>query len=85
MLCGGLIETGPQKLINSGTIGLVAVSEVLLEELCQWQWVLSFTVLKPGLMSLFLLLADKNVELSAPSLSPHLPARHDVSHDDDDG
>lgn len=45
MLCDGLIETDPHRLIGSATIGLVAVGEALWEELCHWRWALSFKVL----------------------------------------
>jgi hypothetical protein len=55
----------------------------LLEEVCHWDWALRFQKLKPGLevQSLFLLPVDQDVELSAPSPAPCLPACRQLASD----
>ena len=44
--------------------------------MCHWGKALGFQKPKPDLVALFLLLAGPDVELSAPSPAPRLPAGH---------
>jgi hypothetical protein len=55
----------------------------LLEEVCHWGWALgvSNAQARPSVI-LFLLPAYLDVELSATSPAPHLPARCHTSHHD---
>jgi hypothetical protein len=57
----------------------------LLEEVCHWKCALRFQRPKPNpvALSLFLLTADLNVELSATSPAPCLPVFHHASRHDD--
>lgn len=48
--CSGLNESGPHRLIGSGTTescSLAGVDVVLLEEVCHRRWALEFQKLKP--------------------------------------
>ena len=45
LVCGGLNENGPHRLIGSGTVGrfgLIGIGVTLLEEVCQGGWALRF-------------------------------------------
>ena len=80
-MCGDFNKNALQRLIRSGTIkicGLVGVGVALLEVGLRSQ------KFKAGLVthSLFLLPSDPDVELSALSLTPGLPAYCHVSHHD---
>jgi hypothetical protein len=86
-LCGGLSEDAPHRLIGSGTVrrgGLVEVGVVIVGGTLSLGSLRS-QVLKPGLvcLSLFLLLVDLDVELSAASPGLCLPGCHHVFHHDD--
>jgi hypothetical protein len=63
---------------------LVVVGRALLEEVCHCRRALRFSMLKSGHAILFLN-TNPDVELSAPSSAPRLPAHHDVSCHDSDG
>lgn len=86
---------GPHRLIDlnawspgNGTIrrsGLVGVAVALLAEVCHWGWVLRFQMLKSGPVSLFLLPADTDVALLAPSPAPCLLTHNHASHHEDHG
>ena len=65
-----------------------------MKELYYWGWVLRFQMLKPDPLSLSLPVvcqqedlpsASLDVELSAPSPAPCLPAHHHASRHEDDG
>lgn len=58
----------------------------LLKEVYHWMWPLRFQMLNPDPVSfiLFLLLADSDVELSAPA-APCLPVHCRATHHDDVG
>ena len=85
--CGGLNKNGPRRLIGSNTIrryGLVGVGMAVLEEVCHWGRALRFQMPKPGPVSLSLP-ANLNVELSAASAAPCLPACPHAYHHGDNG
>ena len=75
-MTSGLNENDLWRSIGSGTLGGVA----LLEEVCHWGagFEVSEAQARPSII-LFLLPVDQDVELSAPSLAPCLPACHHAS------
>ena len=52
---------------------------------CFWGWALGFQMLKSGPVSLFLLPANPEVEVSAIFPAPYLPAYYHASCHDDNG
>ena len=74
---------------GSGTIGrcgLVGVGVALLKVVCHWGWALGFQKLKPGpAISLFLLSAHPDIELSANFPAPCVPECCHASCQDNNG